>query len=86
MPDRNALPGIVLVLHAGCSWRQFSEGLGRGSSATCWRRLRDWQARPLMTDLRRTAVPGIHGPTSFAASQDPLHVNCHDVRLNLPVH
>ena len=41
--DRAALGGIIFVLRTGCPWRMLPKELGCGSSATCWRRLRDWQ-------------------------------------------
>src|SRR3712207_2079994 len=41
--DRAALAGIVFVLRTGCPWRLLPKGLGCGSGATCWRRLRDRQ-------------------------------------------
>ena len=44
VPDRAALAGIVFVLRTGCPWRLLPKELGCGSGATCWRRLRDWQA------------------------------------------
>src|SRR5829696_10297816 len=42
--DRAVLAGIVFVLRTGCPWRLLPKELGCGSGATCWRRLRDWQA------------------------------------------
>ncbi len=39
------LGGIVYVPRAGVPWRLLpAKELGCGSGATCWRRLRDWQA------------------------------------------
>jgi transposase len=42
--DRAALNGIVYVLQTGIPWEDLPQELGFGSSMTCWRRLRDWQA------------------------------------------
>src|SRR5437899_3288715 len=43
LPDREALCGILFVLHTGIAWRQLPLELGFGSGATCWRRLDEWQ-------------------------------------------
>jgi transposase len=43
LPDRQALPGILLVLHTGIAWRQLPLELGFGSGSTCYRRLVEWQ-------------------------------------------
>src|SRR5215211_3503015 len=43
LPDREALCGILFVLHTGLAWRHLPLELGFGSGATCWRRLDEWQ-------------------------------------------
>lgn len=43
LPDREALQGILFVLHTGIAWRHLPLELGFGSGATCWRRLDEWQ-------------------------------------------
>jgi transposase len=43
LPDREALQGILFVLHTGISWRHLPAELGFGSGVTCWRRLDEWQ-------------------------------------------
>ena len=42
--DRAALCGILFVLWTGAPWSAVPRGPGTASPATCWRRLRDWQA------------------------------------------
>ncbi|MGV9847149.1 IS5 family transposase [Streptomyces fungicidicus] len=42
VPDRQALCGILFVLHTGIQWEHLPQELGFGSGMTCWRRLRDW--------------------------------------------
>src|SRR3954452_23885698 len=42
-PDRQALQGILFVLHTGIAWTQVPAELGFGSGVTCWRRLDEWQ-------------------------------------------
>jgi len=41
--DREALQGILFVLHTGMAWRHLPLELGFGSGSTCYRRLDEWQ-------------------------------------------
>jgi len=41
--DRQALQGILFVLHTGIAWTHLPAELGFGSGITCWRRLDEWQ-------------------------------------------
>jgi transposase len=43
LPDREALEGILFVLHTGIAWRHLPTELGFGSGSTCYRRLDEWQ-------------------------------------------
>jgi transposase len=43
LPDRQALQGILFVLHTGIAWQHLPMELGFGSGVTCWRRLDEWQ-------------------------------------------
>jgi len=43
LPDRQALQGILFVLHTGIAWQHLPAELGFGSGVTCWRRLDEWQ-------------------------------------------
>jgi transposase len=43
LPDREALQGILFVLHTGIAWRHLPGELGFGSGATCYRRMDEWQ-------------------------------------------
>ena len=43
LSDREALSGILFVLHTGVAWRHLPLELGFGSGVTCWRRLDEWQ-------------------------------------------
>ncbi|WP_328684873.1 IS5 family transposase [Streptomyces sp. NBC_00343] len=42
VPDRQALCGILFVLHTGIQWDYLPQELGFGSGMTCWRRLAAW--------------------------------------------
>ncbi|SOD65125.1 Transposase, partial [Streptomyces sp. 1222.2] len=42
VPDRQALCGILFVLHTGIQWEDLPQELGFGSGTTCWRRLAAW--------------------------------------------
>jgi transposase len=43
LPDREALQGILFVLHTGIAWRHLPLQLGFGSGSTGYRRLVQWQ-------------------------------------------
>jgi transposase len=43
LSDRQALQGILFVLHTGIAWRHLPLQLGFGSGSTCDRRLDEWQ-------------------------------------------
>jgi transposase len=53
LPDRQALQGILFVLHTGIAWRHLPLELGFGSGATCWRRLDEWQQAGVWAQLHR---------------------------------
>ncbi|WSM29653.1 IS5 family transposase [Streptomyces sp. NBC_00271] len=42
VPDRQAVCGILFVLHTGIQWEYLPQELGFGSGMTCWRRLAAW--------------------------------------------
>src|SRR5260370_36168584 len=43
LADREALQGILFVLHRGISWTHLPAELGFGSGVACWRGLDEWQ-------------------------------------------
>src|SRR5512138_370123 len=51
LPDRQALQGILFVLHTGISWTHLPAELGFGSGVTCWRRLEEWQRAGVWDEL-----------------------------------
>lgn len=52
-PDREALSGILFVLHTGIAWQQLPAELGFGSGVTCWRRLDEWQRAGVWEQLHQ---------------------------------
>ncbi|AJC61808.1 hypothetical protein GZL_09287 [Streptomyces sp. 769] len=51
VPDRQALCGILFVLHTGIQWEYLPQELGFGSGMTCWRRLAAWNAAGVWDQL-----------------------------------
>lgn len=51
MPDRQALCGILFVLHTGIQWEYLPQELGFASAMTCWRRLAAWNDAGLWNKL-----------------------------------
>ncbi len=51
LPDREALQGILFVLHTGIAWQHLPAELGFGSGVTCWRRLDEWQRAGVWAQL-----------------------------------
>ena len=51
LPDRQALQGILFVLHTGIAWQHVPGELGFGSGVTCWRRLDEWQRAGVWQEL-----------------------------------
>ncbi|MFI5852542.1 IS5 family transposase [Streptomyces parvulus] len=53
VPDRQALSGILFVLHTGIQWEYLPQELGFGSGMTCWRRLAAWNEAGVWDQLHR---------------------------------
>ncbi|WP_327666440.1 MULTISPECIES: IS5 family transposase [unclassified Streptomyces] len=53
VPDRQALCGILFVLHTGIQWEYLPQELGFGSGMTCWRRLAAWNEAGVWDQLHR---------------------------------
>jgi transposase len=56
LPDRQALQGILFVLHTGISWTHLPRELGFGSGITCWRRLDEWQKAGVWVELHEVLL------------------------------
>ncbi|WP_184567377.1 IS5 family transposase [Streptomyces paradoxus] len=53
VPDRQALCGILFVLHTGIQWEYLPQELGFGSGMTCWRRLAAWNEAGVWDQLHQ---------------------------------
>ncbi|MGA5120952.1 IS5 family transposase [Streptomyces pseudogriseolus] len=53
VPDRQALCGILFVLHTGIQWEYLPQELGFGSGMTCWRRLAAWNETGVWDQLHQ---------------------------------
>ena len=60
LPDRQALCGILFVLHTGIAWRHLPRELGFGSGVTCWRRLEEWQRADVWERLHALLLARLH--------------------------
>jgi transposase len=59
LPDRQALQGILFVLHTVISWTLPAE-LGFGSGVTCWRRLDEWHKAGVWERLHELLLARLH--------------------------
>jgi transposase len=53
LDDRQAMNGILFVLHTGVAWRYPPQELAYDSGVTCWRRPREWQEAGVWLRLHR---------------------------------
>src|SRR5207245_3663765 len=59
LPDRQALQGILFVLHTGIAWRHLPIALGFGGGSTCYRRLDEGQRAGGWERLRPQLPDGV---------------------------
>ncbi len=62
LPDRQALQGILFVLHTGIAWQHLPAELGFGSGVTCWRRLDEWQRAGVWGRLHQLLLTRLQAP------------------------
>jgi len=78
LPDRQALNGILHVLHTGIAWGRPAAGFyGYGSGVTCWRRLRSWQQAGVWDALHRRLLRRLNaaGKINWSrAAADASHI------------
>ena len=60
LPDRQALQGILFVLHTGIGWEHLPQELGFGCGMTAWRRLRAWQQAGVWERLHELLLSELH--------------------------
>jgi transposase len=60
LPDREALQGILFVLHTGIGWEHLPQELGFGCGMTAWRRLRAWQQAGVWEKLHELLLAELH--------------------------
>lgn len=56
LDDRLVLQGILFVLHTGIGWEHLPPELGYGSGMTAWRRLHEWHAAGVWSQLHRVLL------------------------------
>jgi transposase len=77
LPDREALCGILYVLHTGIQWEYLPQELGLGSGMTCWRRLRDWNEAGVWQRLHEVLLAELNAASRLDGSRcvvDSSHV------------
>ena len=60
LDDRALLSGILFVLRSGIPWRMLPQELGFGSGVSCWRRLGEWQAAGVWSQLHAEMLRRLH--------------------------
>jgi len=51
--DRACLTGIIFVLRTGLPWQMIPAEMRCGSGSTCWRRLQEWTAAGVWSEVHR---------------------------------
>jgi transposase len=77
LSDRQALSGILFVLHTGVPWMHLPQELGFGSGFTCWRRLDEWQRAGVWEKLHALLLARLHAAGEIEWSRavvDASHV------------
>jgi transposase len=64
LPDRQALQGILFVLHTGIAWRHLPVELGFGGGSTCYRRMDEWQRAGVWERLHAVLLGELRPPVS----------------------
>src|SRR5205809_5698321 len=78
LPDRQALQGILFVLHTGISWPHLPLELGFGSGVTCWRRMDEWQRAGVWERLHEVLLARLRAAGEIERSRavaDSSHVH-----------
>ena len=67
--DEMALNGIVFVMRTGIPWEELPQELGFGSGMTCWRRMRQWQADGVWSEVHRLLLADLRGASAINFSR-----------------
>ena len=62
LPDRQALLGILFVLHTGIAWLHLPLKLGFRSGSTCYRRRDEWQRAGVRERLHALLLASVAPP------------------------
>jgi transposase len=77
LPDREALQGILFVLHTGIAWQHLPTELGFGSGVTCWRRLDEWQRAGVWERLHALLLSRLRAAgRSSGRGRSPTRATC----------
>ncbi|GAU71624.1 putative transposase [Streptomyces sp. NBRC 110611] len=69
IPDRQALCGILFVLHTGIQWEYLPQELGFGSGVTCWRRLAAWNEAGVWDQLHALLLKRLRSARKLDSSR-----------------
>jgi transposase len=76
VPDRQALCGILFVLHTGIQWEYLPQELGFGSGMTCWRRLAAWNEAGVWEQLHLVLLKKLRTAKKLDWSRAVTPVSC----------
>src|SRR5438034_11756967 len=77
LPDRQALQGILFVLHTGIAWRHLPPELGFGGGSTCHRRMDQSQRAGVWGRLHEVLLASCRPPLrSSGRGRSPTRVMC----------
>ncbi|MFD8197267.1 IS5 family transposase [Streptomyces wuyuanensis] len=76
VPDRQALCGILFVLHTGIQWEYLPQELGFGSGMTCWRRLAAWNEAGVWDRLHVVLLSKLRAATQLDWSRAVIDSPC----------
>jgi transposase len=78
VPDRQALQGILFVLHTGIGWEDLPQELGFGSGMTCWRRLQRWTDAGVFDQVHQILLAKLNAANRIdwsRAAMDGSHID-----------
>jgi transposase len=76
VPDRQALCGILFVLHTGIQWEYLPQELSFGSGMTCWRRLAAWNEAGVWEKLHLVLLKKLRSAKQLDWSRAMIDSSC----------